>query len=76
MLFRSSYKWAEVLSADAFEAFLEVGLENKSRICEVGRKFRDTVLALGGSRPAKEVFELFRGRPSSSTALLKHSGLA
>ena len=71
-----SYKWAEVLSADAFEAFLEVGLENKSRICEVGRKFRDTVLALGGSRPAKEVFELFRGRPSSSTALLKHSGLA
>ena len=45
-----SYKWAEVLSADAFAAFEEVGLENTAAIAETGRRFRDTVLALGGSR--------------------------
>jgi oligopeptidase A len=70
-----SYKWAEVLSADAFAAFEEVGLDNTAAIAETGRRFRDTVLALGGSRPPKQVFESFRGRDPSTTALLRHSGL-
>ena len=70
-----SYKWAEVLSADAFAAFEEVGLDNTAAIAETGRRFRDTVLALGGSRSPKQVFESFRGRDPSTTALLRHSGL-
>jgi len=71
-----SYKWAEVLSADAFAAFEEVGLENESALRATGRRYRDTVLALGGSRPAMEVFESFRGREPKSDALLRHNGLA
>lgn len=71
-----SYKWAEVLSADAFSAFEEAGLDNEARIQTVGRRFRDTVLALGGSRPALEVFREFRGRGPDTRALLRHSGLA
>ncbi len=70
-----SYKWAEVLSADAFEAFVEVGLANQAKLRDVGRKFRSSVLALGGSKPAKEVFEIFRGRLAKPDALLRHSGL-
>ena len=70
-----SYKWAEVLSADAFSAFEEVGLENEEQIRETGRRFRDTVLSLGGSLDPKEVFEAFRGRQPSSNALIRHSGL-
>jgi len=70
-----SYKWAEVLSADAFSAFEEVGLENEEQIRETGRRFRDTVLSLGGSLDPKEVFEAFRGRQPSSDALIRHSGL-
>jgi oligopeptidase A len=70
-----SYKWAEVLSADAFAAFEEAGLEDAAAIQATGRRFRDTVLALGGSRPAMEVFREFRGREPSSEALLRHSGL-
>ncbi len=53
-----SYKWAEVLSADAFSAFEEVGLENSSAVAERGRAFRDTVLALGGGRPPADVFRV------------------
>lgn len=53
-----SYKWAEVLSADAFSAFEEVGLENKSAVKETGRRFRDTVLALGGGRAPADVFKV------------------
>jgi len=53
-----SYKWAEVLSADAFSAFEEVGLENKSAVKETGRRFRDTVLALGGGRAPALVFKV------------------
>ena len=71
-----SYKWAEVLSADAFSAFEEVGLENEELIRATGRRFRDTVLSLGGSRHPAEVFEEFRGRPPSAEALIRHSGLA
>ena len=70
-----SYKWAEVLSADAFSAFEEVGLEQEDEIVATGRRFRDTVLSLGGSRSPAEVFEAFRGRQPSSEALIRHSGL-
>ena len=70
-----SYKWAEVLSADAFSAFEEVGLENEAAIRATGRRFRETVLSLGGSRHPGEVFETFRGRAPSPEALIRHSGL-
>jgi len=70
-----SYKWAEVLSADAFGAFEEVGLDNEAQIRETGRRFRDTVLSLGGSLDPQRVFEAFRGRQPSSEALIRHSGL-
>ncbi len=71
-----SYKWAEVLSSDAFAAFEEVGLENESALQELGRKYRKTVLALGGSKHPTEVYRLFRGRDATTAALLRHSGLA
>jgi oligopeptidase A len=70
-----SYKWAEVLSADAFGAFEEAGLDDPAAIARTGRRFRDTVLALGGSRHPMEVFEAFRGRAPTTEALLRHSGL-
>ena len=71
-----SYKWAEVLSADAFEAFEEVGLDNQADIERMGRKYRDTILAEGGSRHPMDVFTSFRERPPSPQALLRHSGLS
>ncbi|MUL35827.1 M3 family metallopeptidase [Gloeocapsopsis dulcis] len=69
-----SYKWAEVLSADAFAAFEESGLEPE-KIAATGKRFRDTVLALGGSKHPMEVFQSFRGREPSTEPLLRHSGL-
>jgi oligopeptidase A len=71
-----SYKWAEVLSADAFSAFEEAGLDNKEAVAKVGRRFRDTVLALGGSRHPMDIFREFRGREPDPAPLLRHSGLA
>ncbi|MDX2019182.1 MAG: M3 family metallopeptidase [Deltaproteobacteria bacterium] len=71
-----SYKWAEVLAADAFGAFEEVGLDNMDRLAAVGRRFRDTVLALGGGKAPDEVFRLFRGRDPDPQALLRSYGLA
>jgi oligopeptidase A len=71
-----SYKWAEVLSADAFAAFEEIGLENNAAIAALGRRYRDTVLACGGGRDPMEVFKDFRGRAPSTVALLRHSGLS
>ena len=65
-----------MLSADAFSAFEEAGLDNESAVQDTGRRFRDTVLALGGSRPPMEVFKAFRGREPSTAALLRHRGLA
>lgn len=65
-----SYKWAEVLSADAFAAFEEAGFAP-----ETGIRFRDTVLAQGGSKEAMELFIEFRGRKPSVEPLLRHSGL-
>ena len=70
-----SYKWAEVLSADAFAAFEEAGLDDEAAVFATGRRFRDTVLALGGSLHPMEVFKAFRGREPSTEALLRHSGL-
>ena len=71
-----SYKWAEVLSADAFAAFEDAGLENETAVAETGRRFRDTVLAEGGSRHPMEIYEDFRGRKPTVDALLRHSGLS
>jgi len=70
-----SYKWAEVLAADAFAAFREVGLDNDDALGEVAARFRETVLGLGGSRPAAEVYRLFRGRDATPDALLADQGL-
>ena len=70
-----SYKWAEVLSADAFAAFEEAGLEDEQEVKKIGKRYRDTVLALGGSKHPMEVFKSFRGREPSTEPLLKHNGL-
>jgi oligopeptidase A len=66
-----SYKWAEVLSADAFSLFEERGVMSP----EVGARFRDEVLARGGTRPALESFVAVRGRPPQLDALLRHNGM-
>lgn len=71
-----SYKWAEVLSADAFGAFEEAGLDDETKVVEMGRKFRDTVLAQGGSRHPMDIFVEFRGREPSTEALKRHTGLS
>ena len=66
-----SYKWAEVLSADAYSLFEENGVLDP----RTGARFRDEILAVGGSRPALESFRAFRGREPSIEALLRHSGM-
>jgi oligopeptidase A len=66
-----SYKWAEVLSADAYAAFEESGVLNR----ETGSRFRREVLARGGSRPAMESFVAFRGRKPEIDHLLRHNGM-
>ena len=71
-----SYKWAEVLSADAFAAFEEAGLDDDAAVRALGKKFRETVLGLGGGTHPSDVFKQFRGRAASPDALIKHSGLA
>ena len=70
-----SYKWAEVLSADAFAAFEEAGVDKEEALVSTGKRFRDTVLALGGSLHPMEVFKAFRGREPKTEPLLRHSGL-
>ena len=70
-----SYKWAEVLSADAYSAFEEMSESNGVLDPKTGARFRDEILAVGGSRPAAESFKAFRGREPSVDALLRHSGL-
>ena len=70
-----SYKWAEVLSADAFSAFEDAGLDDPGAVAAIGRRFRETVLALGGSQHPMDVFQAFRGREPSPSALLRHCGL-
>ncbi|HOB95635.1 MAG TPA: M3 family metallopeptidase [Aquabacterium sp.] len=66
-----SYKWAEVLSADAFAAFEEQGVFNP----EVGQRFRREILEAGGARPAMASFKAFRGREPTIDALLRHQGM-
>ncbi len=71
-----SYKWAEVLSSDAFAAFEEAGLSNKDKVRKIGKKYRDSILSLGGCRSPNQVFKQFRGRLPSTKALIRHSGLS
>ena len=72
-----SYKWAEVLSADAYGAFEEVGATGGNILSvETGRRFQREILGMGGSRPALESFKAFRGREPTIDALLRHSGMA
>jgi oligopeptidase A len=84
-----SYKWAEVLSADAYAAFEEsaqsatpAGINTDAEALpstvtvETGRKYRQAILEAGGSRPAMESFKAFRGREPSIDALLRHQGMA
>jgi len=72
-----SYKWAEVLSADAYAAFEEAAAMSGGTIsAETGKRFQQEILAMGGSRPALESFTAFRGREPSIDALLRHSGMA
>ena len=70
-----SYKWAEVLSADAFSAFEEMRGANGVLDTRTGARFRDEVLAVGGSRPAADSFRAFRGRAPRVDALLRHNGM-
>ncbi len=70
-----SYKWAEVLSADCFSAFEEAGLDKPQALKKTGMRFRDTILALGGSQHPEAIFQAFRGRKATTAALLRHSGL-
>ncbi|MEX1167599.1 MAG: M3 family metallopeptidase [Hydrogenophaga sp.] len=73
-----SYKWAEVLSADAYAAFEEAGKISGQGSLDVatGRRYREAILEAGGSRPAMESFKAFRGREPGIEALLRHQGMA
>jgi len=71
-----SYKWAEVLSADAYAAFEETAGEDGEPNVATGRRYRQEILEAGGSRPAMESFKAFRGRPPQLDALLRHQGMA
>jgi oligopeptidase A len=66
-----SYKWAEVLSADAYALFEEHGVLDRS----IGERFWNEILGVGGSRPAMQSFVAFRGREPSIDALLRHNGM-
>ena len=69
------YKWSEVMSADCFGAFEEAGLDDEEAVRRTGRRYRETVLALGGGTDPLEVFKLFRGCPPETKALLRQNGL-
>jgi oligopeptidase A len=71
-----SYKWAEVLSADAYAAFEEAAGSDGLPSTETGRRYRQAILETGGSRPAMESFKAFRGREPTLDALLRHQGMA
>ncbi len=71
-----SYKWAEVLSADAYAAFEETANPDGAHNPDTGRRYREAILEAGGSRPAMESFKAFRGREPSLDALLRHQGMA
>lgn len=69
------YKWAEVMSADCYGAFEEAGLDDEAELKRLGRAYRESVLGLGGSISAIEVFRKFRGRDPEITAILRQQGL-
>jgi oligopeptidase A len=71
-----SYKWAEVLSADAYAAFEETAGEDGMPSVDTGRRYRQAILEAGGSRPAMDSFKAFRGREPTLDALLRHQGMA
>jgi oligopeptidase A len=71
-----SYKWAEVLSADAWSAFEESAEQGGILNVATGRRYREAVLEVGGSRPAMDSFKAFRGREPRIDALLRHQGMA
>ena len=71
-----SYKWAEVLSADAYAAFEETAAADGTPSVETGKRYRESILEAGGSRPAMESFKAFRGREPNLDALLRHQGMA
>ncbi len=71
-----SYKWAEVLSADAYAAFEETAGADGLPSTDTGARYRQAILEVGGSRPAMESFKAFRGRAPSLDALLRHQGMA
>jgi oligopeptidase A len=70
-----SYKWAEVLSADAYAAFEEAVEAGGGALDETGKRFHREILSVGGSRPALESFKAFRGREPQIDALLRHNGM-
>ncbi len=70
-----SYMWSEVMSADAFGAFEEAGLDDEQAVVATGRRYRETILANGGSKGAMDTFREFRGRAPEVDALLRHLGL-
>ena len=70
------YKWAEVMSADIYGAFDEAGLTDDASMIRLGRTYRETLLALGGSLNALEVFRRFRGRDPEIDALIRQNGLS
>jgi oligopeptidase A len=71
-----SYKWAEVLSADAYAAFEESASATGEHDPLTGKKYLESILEAGGSRPAMESFKAFRGREPTLDALLRHQGMA
>ena len=64
------------MSADAFSAFEDVGLDKEEEVKKVGMRFRQTVLSLGGGKDPMTVFKSFRGREPTPDALLRHNGLS
>ena len=70
-----SYKWSEVMSADAFGAFEEAPLSDEAAVRRTGARYRETILANGGSKSAMDTFAEFRGRPPRTEALLRQQGL-
>jgi oligopeptidase A len=72
-----SYKWAEVLSADAYAAFEEAAQSASGSVLDqaTGMRYRKEILEVGGSRPAMESFKAFRGREPNIDALLRHNGM-
>lgn len=70
-----SYKWAEIMSSDAFGVFEQYDMSDDKKMNEIGMKFRSTILSLGGSKDPLEVFKLFKGSEPSVEALLRHNGI-